>query len=128
MHTCEGSLARRTRLDDTGGYSVVSEEHPRVTGEAHDSVSAFAQVQMSDVPGLLKLPDTECPTVGIRLPRYRRPKHWDNVDEPMARLERNLCGHPLAGLLWERRLGEVSLQEDCERVLLQEDSYLPLLN
>ena len=61
--------------------------------------SAFAQVQMSDAPRLLELPDTACPTVGIRLLRYRRPKHWDNVDEPMARLECSPCGHPVAGLL-----------------------------
>ena len=74
------------------------------------------QVQISDVPRLFELPDTECPTVGIRLLRCRRPKHWDNVDETMDQQERNLWSHPLAGPQWERRLREVLLQEDCEKV------------
>ena len=37
----------------------------------------------------------------ISLPRDRRPKEWDNIEEPMVRLKVNLYGHPLAGLIWE---------------------------
>ena len=32
------------------------------------------------------------------------PKPRDNIDDPMVPLEGNLYGHPLAALLWERRL------------------------
>ena len=28
------------------------------------------------------------------------PKSWDNIQDPVVLLERNLFGHPLAGLLW----------------------------
>ena len=29
---------------------------------------------------------TECPTVWMKLPRSRRPKQWDNIDDPMVPL------------------------------------------
>ena len=38
----------------------------------------------------------------ITLPADRRPKEWDLIEEPVVMLERNLYGHPLAGLLWEK--------------------------
>ena len=38
----------------------------------------------------------------IRLPQHKRPKSWSNIEEPVVLLERNLHGHPLAGLLWDR--------------------------
>ena len=79
---------------------------PGMLGEASDAVSAYTQVKMSDAPRLLELPETECPTVWIRLPRNCRPKHWDNIDDQMVRLERNPHGHPLVGSLIFRRLGE----------------------
>ena len=69
------------------------------------------EVKMSDGSRLLMLPETECSTVRIKLPRNRRPKHWDNIDNPVDPLERNLYGLPLAGLFWDRRWNEVSLQE-----------------
>ena len=43
----------------------------------------------------------------IRLPRHKRPKSWANIEDPVVLLERNLCGHPLAGFLWERHIEEV---------------------
>ena len=45
--------------------------------------------------------------VWIRLPPSRRPKQWASIEEPMVLFERNPCGHPWAGLLWERKLEEV---------------------
>ena len=73
---------------------------PGMSGEANDAVSACTQVRMSDAattqasPRLLKLREAECPKVWVRLPRNRRPKHWDNIDDPMVPSERNLRGHP----------------------------------
>ena len=69
---------------------------------------------MSDVSRLFELLETGCPTVWIRL--HRRPKHWDNIDDTIVPLERNRYGHPLAGLLVERRLEEVLLQEGWDKV------------
>ena len=63
----------------------------------------------------------ECPTVWIRLLRNRRAKRWDNIEDPS---KRNLYGHPLAGLLWERRWEEVLLQLDKVKVLSWECLYV----
>ena len=41
-----------------------------------------------------------------RLPRHTWPKSWANIEDPVVPLERNLYGHPLAGLLWERQFDE----------------------
>ena len=41
------------------------------------------------------------------LPPSRRPKQWCAIEVPVIPLARNLCGHPSAGLLWERRLEDV---------------------
>ena len=79
---------------------------PGMSGEENGAVSANTQVKMRDSarvlkisPRLLKLREAARPTVWIRLPRIRHPKHWDNIDQ-MVPLARNLCGcgHPLAGL------------------------------
>ena len=42
---------------------------------------------MEDAPALLKLRESVCPDI------------W--VEDPVVLLDRNLCGHPLAGLVWE---------------------------
>ena len=70
---------------------------------------------MSDAPRMLVFLETECPSGWVRIPRDRRPKHWDTFDDPMVPLERNLYGHALARLPWERRLEEVLLQEGLEK-------------
>ena len=43
-------------------------------GQASDAVSADTQVKMEDIPTLLKLPNSQCPEIWIRLPRYTWPK------------------------------------------------------
>ena len=108
--------------DDTGGCAVFTEQGasashmtaaevldtisqlPGMSGEANDAVSAHAQVKMSDASRLLEILETDCPTVWIWLPR-NSPKHEDNIDGA------HLYGHPLAGLLCERRLEEVLLEK-----------------
>ena len=62
-----------------------------IAGEANDAVSAFTQVHTIK----------ERPQVLMRLSPSRRPKQWDSIEEPVVLHERNLNGHPLAGLLWE---------------------------
>ena len=49
----------------------------------------------------LKIPKSECPDIWIRLPKHKWPKSWSSTEDPVVPLERNLYGHPLAGLLWE---------------------------
>ena len=38
------------------------------------------------------------------------PKSWSSMEDPVLPLERNLYGHPLAGLLWERQFEKVLLE------------------
>ena len=71
---------------------------------------------MEDAPKLLKIPKSECPDIWIRLPRHTWPTPWSNIGDPVVPLERNLYGHPLAGLLWERQFKDVSLGLGCEKI------------
>ena len=34
---------------------------------------------------------------------------WSNIEDPVVPVDRNLCGHPLAGLLWETQFEKVLL-------------------
>ena len=70
---------------------------PGCAGQAADAVSAHTQVKMDDAPTLLKIPKSECPDIGIRLPKHKWPKSWSSMEDPVVPLERNLCGHPVAG-------------------------------
>ena len=46
---------------------------PGCDGQAADAVSAKTLVKMEDAPKLLKIPKSECPDIGIRLPRHKWP-------------------------------------------------------
>ena len=76
-------------------------------GEASDAVSALAHVHMSEVPRLPRLLERGCPHTWKRQSRSRRPTQWGAIQEPVVPPERKLHGHPLAGLLWVRRLEDV---------------------
>ena len=89
---------------------------PGCAGQAADAISAYTQVKMEDAPTLLKNKESECPDIWIRLPRHKRPKSWSRVDDPVVPLDRNLYGHPSAGLLWERQFEQVLLENGWEKV------------
>ena len=119
--------------DNSGSYSVFTEQGssasqmtaakvtdiisrlPGCDGQAADAVSAYTQVNMEDAPKLLQIPKSECPDVWIRLPRRKWPKSWSSMEDPVVLLERNLYGHPLAGLLWERQFEKVLLKHGWEK-------------
>ena len=71
---------------------------------------------MEDTRKLLKIPKSECPDICIRLPRHKWPKSWSSVEDPVVPLERNLYGHPLAGLLWERQCQKILFKHDWEKI------------
>ena len=120
--------------DDSGWYAVFTEQGssaspmtaakvmdiifrlPGCSGQATDAVSAYTQVKMEDAPSLVKMPKSECPDIWIRLPRHKWPKSWSSMEDPVVPLERNLYGHPLAGLLWERQFENVLLEHGWEKV------------
>ena len=43
---------------------------PGCSGQAADAVSAKTQVRMEDAPKLLKIPNSECSDIWIRLPKH----------------------------------------------------------
>ena len=120
--------------DDSGSYAVFAEQGssasqmtaakvmdvvsklPGCSGQAADAVSAYTQVEMEDAPELLKIPKSECPDTWIRPPKHKWPKSWSSVEDPVVPLEKNLYGHPLAGLLWERQFEKVLLQHGWDKV------------
>ena len=79
-------------------------------------VSVYTQVKMEDAPKLLKIPKSECPDIWIRQPRHKWPKSWTSMEDPVVPHERNLYGHPLAGLLWEWHFEKILLQHGWEKV------------
>ena len=79
-------------------------------------LSVYTQVKMEDAPKLLKIPKSECPDIWIRPPRHKWPKSWSSMEDPVVLLERNLYGHPLAGLLWERQFDKILLKRGWEKM------------
>ena len=120
--------------DNSGSYAVFTEQGssasqmtaakimdiisrlPGCDGQAADAVSAYTQVKIEDAHKLLKIPKSECPDIWIRLPRHKWPKSWSSMEDPVVPLERNLYGHPLAGLLWERQFEKVLLKHGWEKI------------
>ena len=118
--------------DETGYYAVFSEQSAsashmaavkfmdyigRVPGnslEDSDAIKAYTQVKLSTVKELLGQ-DVQ-PETWISLPRERRPKSWDNIENPVCPLLRNLYGHPLAGLIWEKHCQKSILAAGLQKV------------
>ena len=112
--------------DDSGSYAVFTEQGssasqmtaakimeiistlPGFDGQAADAVSAYTQVKMADAHKFLKIPKSECPDIW--------PKSWSSMKDPVVLFERNLYGHPLAGLLWERQFEKILLKHGWEKI------------
>ena len=58
-------------------------------------------------PNYWKFQNSECPDIWIRPPKHKWTKTWSAMEDPVAPLERNLYGYPLAGVLWERQFDKV---------------------
>ena len=75
---------------------------PGCAGQAADAVFAYTQVKMEDAQKLLKIPKSA--------------RDLSSMADPVVPLERNLDGHPLAGLLWERQFEEILLEHGWDKV------------
>ena len=90
---------------------------PGCAGQAADAVSAYNPGKIEDAPKLLKKSQ-------IGVPRYLDtsnkaqiwPKSLSSMEDPVVPLERNIYGHPLAGLVWERQFEKILLKYFCEKV------------
>ena len=99
--------------DDSGSYAVFTEQG----SSASQMTAAKVMDIISRLPGcsgrsiclypgqnggcskIIENSKSECPDIWIRLPRHKRPTSWSSMEDPVVPLERNLYGHPLAGLL-----------------------------
>ena len=89
-------------------------------GQTAYAVSAYT-LEMEDAHKLLKIPKSECPDIWIRLPRHKWPTSWSSIEDPVVAVERNLYGHPSAGLM-----GKASCEDPFE-AWLGENSKLECL-
>ena len=135
--TYKGRVVLRCDIvnDDSGSYAVFTEQGsstsqmtaakvmdvisrlPGCAGQAADAISAYTQVKMEDAPKLLKVSkigmsrhsDSSTNT-------HKWPNSWSSMEDPVVPLERNLYGHPLAGLLWERQFEKIQLKYGWEKI------------
>ena len=111
-----------TVRDETGAFAVFSEQSasashlaackmldaiarfPGCSGEDSDADSAYTQVPWEEFAKLLGLEGGKelLAQTYIALPESRRPKSWSHIKDLVCLLKRNLYGHPLAGLVWEK--------------------------
>ena len=114
--------------DDSGSYAVFTEQGssvfqmtaakvmdiisrlPGCAGQAADAVSAHTQIKKRMTPKSLKIPQSECPDIWVRLPRHKWPKSWSSMEDPIVPLERHLYGHPLAGTIMGKSIRESSIE------------------
>ena len=122
--------------DDSGSYAVFTAQGssasqmtaakvmdiisrlPGCDGQAADAVSAHTQVKVEDDPKLQKIPKSECPD---SLDSFTTTQNGQNhgpvwKTQSFVPFERNLYGHPLEGLLWERQFEKTLLKHGWEKV------------
>ena len=75
--------------------------------QAAHAISTYTQVKMEEVR-MSRYLDTPTET-------HKWPKSWSSMEDPVIPLERNLYGHPLAGLLWERQFEKILLKRSREK-------------
>ena len=132
--------------DEDGIYAVFSEQGasashtaatkvidaiahmPGMGGSDADAKAAYTQILLSEAEELLGM--NVIPETWITLPRARWPKEWFELEkkhgkgfEPVCPLLRNLYGHPLAGLLWEKGAEKKLLHLGFEKVPQWESLY-----
>ena len=118
-----------TVKDGSGSYAVFTEQGssashmtaanvsdvisrlPDCAGEASDAVSAYTLEKWK----MVQTCEDYRNVIWIRMPRSRSPKSWDNMTDLEVPLERNFCGHPLAGLLVGTKTRRSSVEGGMEK-------------
>ena len=101
---------------------------PDCDGEDSDAVGAYTQVKLDNVSHLLGK-GNEFVDTWVQLPRNRWPASWHvkfaNCDSPpVCPLRRNLYGHKLAGLLWQKHEENIILSLGFEKLMEWECLYV----
>ena len=119
--------------DDSGSYAVFTEQGSSASHMTaaknhgyHLQIARFRWTSSRRSIGLypsengrcsqiIENSKSECPDIWIRLPRHKWPKSWSSMEDPVVPLERNLYGHPLAGLLWETQFEKILVKHGWEK-------------
>ena len=84
--------------------SLPTHHEDHIAGKGENSLQHYNLVhKFIPMPQAMKIPAAEAAMekhTWIRLPRHKWPKSWSSMEDPVVLLERNLYGHPFAGLLW----------------------------
>ena len=88
---------------------------PDCVEQTADAVFSYTKKNVGRAK-IAQIPKSECLYVWIRLPRHTRPKSLSNIEDRVVLLGRNLYGHPLTSLLWERQFEEVLLGLGWEKL------------
>ena len=83
---------------------------PGMDGEDSDAMSAYTQVELKNVSKFLGK-GCEFVDTWVTLPRHLVPTEYQHLDSPVCPLLRNLYGHKLAGLLWQKFAESVIMGE-----------------
>ena len=97
-------------------------------GQDADAKPAFIQITLKEAAGILGA--DHVPETFISFPKSRWPQEWiDKVAsgelvDPVCPLLIDLCGHPSAGLLWDKCSQKMILECGFEKVLGWESLYV----
>ncbi len=101
---------------------------PGNSGEDADAVGAYTQILLEDSRKLLG--KHVIPETWISLPYAQQPKWWHEMNngagiiDPVCPLIRNLYGHPLAGMLWDKGSQKLILECGFEKIKGWESLYV----
>ena len=88
---------------------------PGCAGQAADAISACTQVKNGRCTNFIENSKVRSPDFWIRLLKHKWPKSWSSMEDPVVPLQRNLYGHLLAGLKWERQFEKILLKHGWEK-------------
>ena len=84
---------------------------PGCAGQASDAVSVHTQIKLEDAPTLLNFSSpNECPDNGIRIPRYKWPNVWHNIEESWDSPRKEFVRTLSCRFTLERKVEKVPLQ------------------
>ena len=126
--------------DDSGSHAVFTEHGPSTSqmtaakvmdimsrprgcaGQAADAISAYTQVKMEDVIENSEVRMSRCLNTSTKVQRAKIMVQYGRPNR--SPLERNLYGHPLARLLWERQFEKVLLKHGWQKFRIGECSFV----
>ena len=97
--------------DDSGSYAVFTEQ-----GSSASQIQHLPGSENGRCSQIIENSQSECPNIWISSTTTQWPKSWSSMEDPVVPLERNLYGHPLAGLLWEKQFEKFPLKYGWEKV------------